>query len=223
VHFSHSFANSPAKRGSKTGPWPQTPGPSPKCPQYYCKHPWQVAGTRGELLKIHFMAGISTLPTWAPPATNWVCRDAQLGPAQGPTYSELGGSFGARTLTGMAHLTLSNTHTHTHTRTSPHWHLIPPPQQHTHMYAPFWLPITPFLSFHRRVLCDQGEFYKECTLPCQGQRKLHEKQALPCQGTAYISNAVNCDVSSTHLHFLVKWNNSSASQKGTRKGVCDTD
>jgi len=42
--------------------------------------------------------------SWAPPGTNWVCRVAQLGPAQGPAYSELGGSFGARTFTGMAWL-----------------------------------------------------------------------------------------------------------------------
>ena len=57
------FCSSPAKRGSKTGP-------SPKCLQYYCKHPCHVDGTGEELLEIHFLTGISTLPTWAPPATN---------------------------------------------------------------------------------------------------------------------------------------------------------
>ena len=66
---------------------------------------WHQGGALGNPI---YLAGISTLPTWAPPATNWVCKVAQLGPAWGPAYSELGGSFGARTLTGMADLT--NTH-----------------------------------------------------------------------------------------------------------------
>ena len=30
----------PAKRGFKTGPSPQTPGPSPKCQEYYLENPW---------------------------------------------------------------------------------------------------------------------------------------------------------------------------------------
>ena len=70
----------------KGGPKPDLhPRPSQKCPQNYCKHPWQVDGTREELLEIHFLQGfppISTLPTWAPPATNWVavqeCLDISI-------------------------------------------------------------------------------------------------------------------------------------------------
>jgi hypothetical protein len=48
-------------------------------------------------------------PANSVPNTLKVCRGAHLSPAWGPAYSELGGSFGAKTLTGMADLTCGET------------------------------------------------------------------------------------------------------------------
>jgi hypothetical protein len=46
----------------------------------------------------------STLPTWAPPAKNWVCRGAYIYVTKGPVYLNVFFCIGAKLLAGMADL-----------------------------------------------------------------------------------------------------------------------
>jgi len=50
----------------------------------------------------------STLPTWAPPAKNWVCRGAYIYVTKGPGYLNVFFCIGAKLLAGMADLIWSN-------------------------------------------------------------------------------------------------------------------
>ena len=103
---SHRIELFPAKIERFPGPSLPPPGPPHNAPTIMSNHRCGWGKPRGHFLRTPFWQGNPSPAFWAPPGTNWVCRVAQLGPAWGPAYSEVGGSFGAGTLTGMAGLTV---------------------------------------------------------------------------------------------------------------------
>ena len=74
-----AFQNFPAKLGSKTDPRPRPPNLHQNVTNIIANTPGKLLTLKGSVWNSIFWQGFpprSTLPTWAPPAKNWVCRGA---------------------------------------------------------------------------------------------------------------------------------------------------